>query len=70
MKFHLLAQAAAYLLTACSAQGAAVSWVRPNGSFWDLADNWSLALSSTADDALVGGFDNSARSLPNRLSAR
>ena len=45
-----------------SAQAANITWVGPNGSFWDLAANWNPGLPGAADAALLGANNTVFRS--------
>ena len=45
-----------------AASAAAVTWTGANGSFWDLAGNWTPGLPGLADDAGLGAFDTVFRS--------
>lgn len=58
----LIAAAALAAIGSTPAQAANVSWIGPNGSFWDLAANWSPGLPTAADDVLLGNFDTEVRS--------
>ena len=44
------------------AHGAPVTWVGPNGSFWDLSANWDPSLPGATSEALLGAFDTEFRS--------
>ena len=38
-----------------------VSWVGPDGNFWDVPGNWNPAPPGAADDALLGAFNTEFR---------
>ena len=59
-----IAAAVAAVIGSGAASAANVSWVGANGSFWDLATNWSSnpALPGAPDDVLLGAFNTTFRS--------
>jgi len=57
-----IAAAAIAAIGAGAAHAADITWIGPNGSFWDLAPNWNPGLPGAADDALLGAFDTTFRS--------